>query len=92
MLDRLAHWRIDVALLPINGRLPERHVAGNLWGREAAQLSHDMGAGIAIPCHYEMFEFNTATTDEFQTTAARLGQHVHILRAGQRYSWRVGRA
>ena len=36
MEEILRQWEIDVALLPINGRLPERRVAGNLWGREAA--------------------------------------------------------
>jgi L-ascorbate metabolism protein UlaG (beta-lactamase superfamily) len=50
---------VDVALLPINGRRPERRVAGNLWGDEAAALAHAIGAGVAVPMHYELFAFNT---------------------------------
>ena len=37
--EALANQPIDIALLPINGYLPERKVAGNLWGREAAWLA-----------------------------------------------------
>jgi L-ascorbate metabolism protein UlaG (beta-lactamase superfamily) len=86
MVDWLRRWPIDVALLPINGRLPERRVDGNLWGREAAQLAQDIGARLAIPCHYEMFEFNTATPDEFAESARRIGQSYRLLRAGERWS------
>jgi L-ascorbate metabolism protein UlaG (beta-lactamase superfamily) len=87
MVERLRRFRLDVALLPINGRHPERRVAGNLWGHEAAQLAHDVGARTAIPCHYEMFAFNTATTNEFVAAARQLGQGFHVLRAGERFSW-----
>jgi L-ascorbate metabolism protein UlaG (beta-lactamase superfamily) len=88
MVDRLRHWPIDVALLPINGRGAERRVAGNLWGREAAQLAKDLGARLVIPCHYEMFEFNTATPDEFVTGCDHLSQPHRLLRAGEQWSSR----
>ncbi len=78
---------IDVALLPINGNKPERRVAGNLDGREAAQLAHTIGARWAVPCHYEMFEFNTADPrDLFLPECERLGQGHRILRAGEGWS------
>jgi len=86
MVDRLRKWSIDVALLPINGRAPERRVSGNLWGREAAQLAHDIGARTVIPCHYDMFDFNTARPDEFVATAADLAQPCHVMRCGERFS------
>ena len=86
MENWLAPWRIDVALLPINGDRPERRVAGNLNGREAATLAKDIGAGLVIPCHYEMFEFNTASTDEFVLAAAELGQPCRVLRCGEGWS------
>jgi L-ascorbate metabolism protein UlaG (beta-lactamase superfamily) len=82
--DTLGAANIDIAFLPINGRAPERRVSGNLWGREAAQLAKDSGIGVAIPCHYEMFEFNTATTDEFIRACEEIGQEYKILRAGER--------
>jgi L-ascorbate metabolism protein UlaG (beta-lactamase superfamily) len=85
MVERLETMNVDVALLPINGRAPERRVSGNLDGREAAQLAHMIGAGLVIPCHYEMFEFNTADPQEkFVPECARLGQPYKVLRAGER--------
>ena len=86
MEANLRQWKIDVALLPINGRRPERRVAGNLWGREAANLAKAIGTRTVIPCHYDMFEFNTETPEEFETTCQALAQAHHTLQAGQRWS------
>jgi len=86
MEDWLRQRRIDLALLPINGDRPERRVAGNLDGREAATLARAIDARLVIPCHYDMFEFNTASPDEFVGTCERLGQHCYVLRCGERWS------
>jgi L-ascorbate metabolism protein UlaG (beta-lactamase superfamily) len=88
MVERLRRYSpMDVALLPINGNKPERRVAGNLNGREAAQLARDIGAKIVIPCHYDMFEFNTADpADEFIPECERIGQRYRVLRQGERFS------
>ena len=86
MVERLWPFHVDVALLPINGRAPERRVAGNLDGREAAWLANDIGAKLAIPCHYEMFAFNTASPEQFMAECERVGQPYKILRAGERWS------
>ena len=83
MAQRLAEFKIDLALLPINGANPERRVAGNLNGTEAARLAHDCGAKSVTPCHYEMFEFNTASPDEFVREAQRLQQPYRVIRAGE---------
>jgi L-ascorbate metabolism protein UlaG (beta-lactamase superfamily) len=83
LADRLAPWQIDVALLPINGADPARRVAGNFDGPQAAQLARDMDARLVIPCHYEMFEFNTASPDAFVAHASRLGQPFRVLRCGE---------
>ncbi len=75
---------IDIAFLPINGNKPERRVAGNLDGTEAAQLAHEIGTRWVIPCHYEMFAFNTADPQElFVPECQRLGQAFRLLRAGE---------
>ena len=86
MEEILRQWEIDVALLPINGRRPGRRVAGNLWGREAANLAKAIGAQMVLPCHYDMFEFNTESPEEFETACQELGQAHQTIRAGQRWS------
>jgi L-ascorbate metabolism protein UlaG (beta-lactamase superfamily) len=85
MPEKLRPFKIDVALLPINGRAPERRIPGNLFGREAAQLAKDIGAKLVIPCHYEMFEFNTASPDEFVHECRRLEQRFKVLRCGEQW-------
>ena len=87
MADRVrAVAAVDVALLPINGRRPERRVTGNLWGDEAAELAHAIGAHVAVPMHFETFTFNTEPPDLFAETCRRLGQPYRVLRAGERLS------
>ena len=86
LVEKLRPFAIDVAFLPINGNQPERRVAGNLDGREAAQLAHDSGARWVVPCHYEMFEFNTASPDEFVAECGRIGQPHRVMRAGEGWS------
>jgi L-ascorbate metabolism protein UlaG (beta-lactamase superfamily) len=91
MSEKLRPFAIDVALLPINGRAPERRVPGNLSGREAAQLARDIEAKMVIPCHFDMFEFNTASPNEFIHQCQTLGQPFTLLRCGERWhlrSWR----
>ena len=53
MEERLAAFGITLALLPINGRAPERRVSGNLDGPEAARLAHATGARCVVPCHFK---------------------------------------
>ncbi|MGL4611788.1 MAG: MBL fold metallo-hydrolase [Trueperaceae bacterium] len=86
MANILKQWKIDVALLPINGRDPARGVAGNLSGTEAAQLAKDIGAKLVVPCHYDMFEFNTVSPDGFVRHAKSIGQKYHVLQNGERLS------
>jgi L-ascorbate metabolism protein UlaG (beta-lactamase superfamily) len=85
MSEKLRPFKIDVALLPINGRAVERRVPGNLFGREAAQLARDIEAKLVIPCHFEMFEFNTASPDEFVDQCRKLGQPFKLLRCGEQW-------
>ena len=85
MAEKLRPFAVDVALLPINGRAPERRVPGNLSGPEAAQLAHDIGAKLVIPCHFEMFEFNTASPEDFVRECRKLGQPHKVLRCGERW-------
>jgi L-ascorbate metabolism protein UlaG (beta-lactamase superfamily) len=61
MQTRLRELAVDVAMLPINGRDPEREargIVGNLSEREAAWLAAEIGAGIVIPMHHDLFAGN----------------------------------
>ncbi len=84
LAELLRPLAVDVALLPINGNHPERRVAGNLSGVEAAELAHDIGARLVVPCHYEMFAFNTEPPDLFIESCRRLDQTYQVLRCGER--------
>lgn len=83
----LKPFTLDLALLPINGHRPERRVAGNLDGREAAQLAWQLRAGLVIPHHFDLFEFNTASPDEFVAECRRLGQPCRVLQQGEGFDW-----
>ena len=85
MSEKLRPFGVDVALLPINGRVPERRVAGNLSGPEAAQLAKDIEAKVVIPCHFDMFEFNTAPPAEFINECQKLRQPYRVLRCGEQW-------
>ena len=81
----LKPFEADVALLPINGNKPERKVAGNLDCKEAAVLGKEMGAKYVIPCHYDLFTFNTADVNEFINEAEKIDQPYKILKGGERF-------
>ena len=82
----LQPYRVDVAFLPINGNDPTRGVAGNLNGAEAAQLGKAIGAGVVIPHHYHMFEFNTADPQHFAQQASKYQQPFVVLRHGEKWT------
>jgi L-ascorbate metabolism protein UlaG (beta-lactamase superfamily) len=86
ILEQVKQFKIDIALLPINGDRPERRVAGNLDGPQAARLAKAVGARLVIPCHYDMFEFNTASPDGFVRECQKISQNYRVLHAGQRFS------
>jgi len=86
LVDSIRRWRIDIAILPINGRDPAREVAGNFKGQEAAELGKAISASLVIPCHYEMFAFNTASPQEFTDHADAINQPYQILKCGGRLS------
>ena len=82
----LKGFDINVALLPINGNDPARGVAGNMNAGEAVQLAKAAGIGLVIPCHYDMFTFNTADPAEFVSIAEKEGQPYAVLPQGGHFS------
>jgi L-ascorbate metabolism protein UlaG (beta-lactamase superfamily) len=83
---KLAGFSIDLALLPINGNDSARGVAGNLNTDEAALLAKAAGIRHVIPCHYDMFTFNTADPALFAGKAESLEQSYTILAHGEHWS------
>ena len=71
---------VDVAFVPINGKL------NNLDGPQGARLARSVEAALAVPCHYGLFAFNTATPDAFVAECDRLGQPYRVLENGERFS------
>jgi len=71
-----------LALLPINGNLPERKVSGNLNASEAVDLGLACKIPYIIPCHYDLFAFNTADVNEFISIAKAKQQGYLVLDLG----------
>jgi L-ascorbate metabolism protein UlaG (beta-lactamase superfamily) len=85
MVNAIKPFGVDVAILPINGNEPSRKVAGNLNCREAALLGKEIAAKCVIPCHYDMFSFNTANPADFVREAEALGLNYQVLKGGGRF-------
>ena len=83
LISAIEPFRPDVAFVPINGYKPERRVAGNLDGREAAEVARAIHARLAIPHHFDMFAFNTVSPDLFITECQRLDQPFKVLKNGE---------
>ena len=49
------------------------------------ELKEETGIGKVVPCHFEMFGFNTETPELFLRTASATGQPVRVLRSGERF-------
>jgi L-ascorbate metabolism protein UlaG (beta-lactamase superfamily) len=61
LVEELRPLKVDVALLPANGRDVQREragIVGNLDGREAAELAAAIGARVLIPMHHDMVRGN----------------------------------
>ena len=86
MVDLLKHFNVDCAILPINGNKPERKVAGNLDYKQAVELGKVIGAKYVIPCHYDMFTFNTADVNDFIDEAEKKAQGYNVLKGGECFS------
>jgi len=82
LADRLRALRVDVCLLPINGRDAEREardLVGNLDADEAAALAIASGAQVAVPMHYDMFAGNPGDPARMVAAVQRLGGKVTVV-------------
>ena len=87
----ISEFAPHLALLPINGNLPSRKVAGNLNASEAVALAKTCGIPLIIPCHYDLFAFNTADVNEFISLAKSAEQPYLVLGLGGKlYGYELG--
>lgn len=96
MEDTLRELRIDLAMLPINGRDPEREargIVGNLTEREAAWLAREIGAGVLVPMHHDLFPHNLGDPAHLVAWAGREEPEVPVLlpRRDHPVVWAPGR-
>lgn len=81
--------KIDVMILPINGRDGKRYrsgTIGNMTFQEAADLAGTLRPNLVIPGHYDMFAHNSEDPALFADMVAAKypGQPVHIATHGKR--------
>ena len=63
LTERVRSLRVELALLPVNGRDADRAAAGvpgNFTLEEAVALCADAGIATLVPHHFGLFAFNTA--------------------------------
>lgn len=91
LADRLRALRPDVLFLPINGvRLHggQALVAPNMSAAEAIALRQQVGGGLVVPHHYDMFTFNTVDVQAFADLAREARIPYAILRPGAPWRFR----
>jgi L-ascorbate 6-phosphate lactonase len=95
VLAGLEGVRVDVALLPVNGRTffrEQEDLAGNLDARHAVALAAHCGASILVPIHWDLFEGNTERAGAAADAAAETGAPVHVLTLSRERPWAVALA
>ena len=81
---------LDAALLPINGRdyfRQEKGVVGNFDCVEAVTLAKEIGAGLLVPMHHDLYAVNGVSPVCFVEAVQKInpGQRYHLFVPGERY-------
>ncbi|MBD2869215.1 MBL fold metallo-hydrolase [Paenibacillus arenilitoris] len=82
--------RVDIAMLPINGRdfvRNEQGIVGNVNYREAIEIAVQVGADLLIPMHYGLFPHNDENPAYFVDYLYRHypAQKFHMFAPGERF-------
>jgi L-ascorbate 6-phosphate lactonase len=88
LISILKQYRIDVGMLPINGRDIFRHrlgIDGNMNAREAAALAVDTEMGVVVPLHFDLYPNNSEGIAGFVSELydRYRGQRYHIFQPGE---------
>jgi L-ascorbate metabolism protein UlaG (beta-lactamase superfamily) len=87
LAELLRPFQIDLAFLPINGA----QAAGtppNMNAAEALALAQAAHIRCVVPCHYDMFTFNTVDVRDFEALAQAAGQPYAVLQCGEKWLYR----
>ena len=90
LLAGLDGVRVDVALLPVNGRgyfREARDLVGNLDARDAVALAAHVGARILVPIHWDLMEGNTERAGAAADAAAETGAPLHVMTLSHERPW-----
>ncbi|HZG66293.1 MAG TPA: hypothetical protein VEZ12_06090, partial [Herpetosiphonaceae bacterium] len=88
LIAALESFRIDLALLPINGRdyfREQQQIVGNMNAREVAELCKLLLPRVLIPTHNDMFARNRVNPADLVAELERVAprQRFHFLQAGE---------
>jgi L-ascorbate metabolism protein UlaG (beta-lactamase superfamily) len=91
LLANLAGRKVDIALLPVNGRdavRKEAGILGNFTLDEAMRLAEDAGFGFTIGHHFGMFDFNSIDTGKAELTIREKGtDNFALAKMGRMYEF-----
>jgi L-ascorbate metabolism protein UlaG (beta-lactamase superfamily) len=85
MAEKLWSFRIDVTLLPINGQVPEGAFRAIYSDAKRPCWQKTWTRNWLYRAHFEMFEFNSASPDEFTDECRKLGQPFKVLRCDEQW-------
>ncbi|NBD23370.1 MBL fold metallo-hydrolase [Paenibacillus glycinis] len=88
LIAALGGYRIDIGMLPINGRdifRNRRGIDGNMNAREAADLAADVGMSTVVPLHFDMYMNNSEGITGFvgEMFDRHPGRKYHIFQPGE---------
>ena len=90
LVEALQAYRLDLALLPINGRdyfREQNDIVGNLNTREVAELCARLQPRVLIPTHNDLFRRNRVNPADLVMELERVApsQRFHFLQPGEIY-------
>ena len=90
LIEAISRYRLDLALLPVNGRdyfREQQDIVGNLSPREIAHLCRQLAPRVLIPIHNDLFAENRVNPAELVMELERVVpmQRFHFLQAGEIY-------